>query len=229
MSIKNGKDYLYLIWKCESKSKQYIVGQLSKNDGYEFQYSEDVEEALENGFTPLIAFPDITAVYKNNELFAPFMSRLPDPKRRDIGEILKKYHMEEYDPYELLKRSGARLPIDNLQFIDPVLDDPMPVKREFYVAGARHYLKCSGNDCNNAIAVTRGDEVFLEKEPDNTKDHNAIKVLNESNEVLGYVPRFYSEAFTGFINSERKISCHVINVGKDNCCNECVELQIVIQ
>ena len=30
--------------------------------------------------------------------------------------------MEEYDSYELVKRSGAKLPIDNLQFIDPILD-----------------------------------------------------------------------------------------------------------
>ena len=31
--------------------------------------------------------------------------------------------MEEYDAYKLLKRSGARLPIDNLEFIDPILDE----------------------------------------------------------------------------------------------------------
>ena len=31
MSIKDGKDYLYLIWKSEKSRKQYIVGQLIKN------------------------------------------------------------------------------------------------------------------------------------------------------------------------------------------------------
>ena len=35
---------------------------------------------------------------------------------------MEKYKLEEYDSYELLKRSGAKLPIDNLQFIDPILD-----------------------------------------------------------------------------------------------------------
>lgn len=29
MSVKDGKDYLYLIWKCSSNRRQYIVGQLS--------------------------------------------------------------------------------------------------------------------------------------------------------------------------------------------------------
>ena len=43
------------------------------------------------------------------------------PKRRDIKEILEKYEMTEYDPYELLKRNGGRLPIDNYEFICPIL------------------------------------------------------------------------------------------------------------
>ena len=38
MSVKDGKDYLYLIWKCSSNRRQYIVGQLSKNGQYEFCY-----------------------------------------------------------------------------------------------------------------------------------------------------------------------------------------------
>lgn len=30
MSVKDGKDYLYLIWKSEQSRKQYIVAQLIK-------------------------------------------------------------------------------------------------------------------------------------------------------------------------------------------------------
>ena len=37
MAIKDGKDYLYLIWKCSSNRRQYIVGQLTKNGQYEFK------------------------------------------------------------------------------------------------------------------------------------------------------------------------------------------------
>ena len=29
--------------------------------------------------------------------------------------------MDEYDAYTLLQRGGARLPIDSLEFIDPIL------------------------------------------------------------------------------------------------------------
>lgn len=61
-------------------------------------------------------------MYKCEELFPVFSSRLPDRKRKDIKKILEKYGLKEYDSYQLLKRSGARLPIDNLQFVDPILN-----------------------------------------------------------------------------------------------------------
>ena len=52
MAIKDGKDYLYLIWKCASSGRQYVVGQLTKNEQYEFQYCEEIEEPLKVGFRP---------------------------------------------------------------------------------------------------------------------------------------------------------------------------------
>ena len=60
MSVKDGKDYLYLIWKSEQTRKQYIIGQLTKNGQYEFQYSEEVQSAIADGFKPLLCFPDLT-------------------------------------------------------------------------------------------------------------------------------------------------------------------------
>lgn len=124
MSKKDGRDYLYLIWKEPISSRNYIVGQLSKNSQYEFFYEYEVDEAIEKGFKLLIPFDSIDKVYKSDTLFPIFSSRLPDPKRRGIEKILEKYGLEEFDEYKLLKRSGARLPIDNLEFIDPeTIDD----------------------------------------------------------------------------------------------------------
>lgn len=122
MPQKDGKDYLYLIWKSEKSRKQYVIGQLIKNGQYEFQYADDIQNAINDGFTPLLCFPDVDKVYTDTKLFSVFASRLPDKKRKGIQNILKKYNLEEYDEYMLLKRSGARLPIDSLEFIDPILD-----------------------------------------------------------------------------------------------------------
>lgn len=228
MSIKDGKDYLYLIWKCASNRRQYIVGQLTKNGHYEFQYCEEIEEALKAGFTPLVSFERLDAVYKCEEVFPVFSSRLPDRRRKDIDKILEKYGLEEYDSYELLKRSGARLPIDHLQFIDPILEFEGEFEKTFYAAGVRHYLGCHGEQCAEAIEVTRGDEVFLEHEKDNLYDENAIRIVNEQKKLLGYVPRYYSRAFVRLIEENRVKECHVASAGKENGCDVCIGVLVKI-
>ncbi|MCB2298617.1 hypothetical protein [Clostridium tagluense] len=59
-------------------------------------------------------------------MFPAFSSRLPDKRRKDVKEILAKYKLEKYDSFELLKKSGGKLPIDCLEFIEPIyLDEKM--------------------------------------------------------------------------------------------------------
>mgnify|MGYP001138129193 CR=1 FL=1 len=220
----DGRDYLYLIWKSEQSRKQYIVGQLVKNGQYEFRYAEDIQAAKNDGFTPLICFPDDNKVYTDDKLFPVFASRLPDRKRKDMQNILKKYDLERYDEYLLLKRSGARLPIDNFEFIDPIVNLDENIERTFFIAGVRHYLGCNGENCNKPFMITRGDEVVLQQDPDNQYDKNAVQMLDVSGHLLGYVPRYYSEGVTKMLKSNRKVSCHVFNVDHHQNCNECIKV-----
>ena len=125
MSVKDGRDYLLLIWKEPKSRRRYLVGELSKNGQFEFTYNNEVHKAIEDGFELLIAFPEIDKLYKSDKLFPVFASRLPDPKRKGIEAILNKYGLAEYDAYKLLKRSGARLPIDNLEFINSIFATPL--------------------------------------------------------------------------------------------------------
>ena len=131
MSTKNGKDYLYLIWKHPETRKQYIVGILSKNGLFEFEYGKEIDEARKNGFQGIAAFEDFSKKYTSEKLFPVFASRLPDKKRRGISDILKRYNLDEYDEYLLLKNSGARLPIDTFEFIDPIFDDEKKCLQKF--------------------------------------------------------------------------------------------------
>ena len=91
MSHKDGKDYLYLIWKSGRSGQQYIVGQLTRNSHFEFRYCDEVKSAIKDGFAPLLCFPDVQKVYTDRKLFPVFASRLPDKRRKDIQDILKKY------------------------------------------------------------------------------------------------------------------------------------------
>lgn len=224
MSVKDGKDYLYLIWKSEQSRKQYIVGQLVKNGQYEFQYCEEVQSAEKDGFTPLLCFSDLNKVYKAEKLFPIFASRLPDKKRKNIYDILQKYGLQEYDEYQLLKKSGARLPIDSLEFIDPILDVEEDTTRIFFMAGVRHYLNCNGVSCLDAADITRGDEIYLKRELDNSYDYNAVQMLDISGKVLGYIPRYYSASVASLLEDKKKVICHIYNVDKNKNCNECIKV-----
>ncbi|MDY5103575.1 MAG: HIRAN domain-containing protein [Agathobacter sp.] len=226
MSLQNGKDYLYLIWQDSVSRRQFIVGQLSKNGEYEFRYSDDISLALNAGFQPLVAFEDISKTYYSDKLFPAFASRLPDCKRKDIDAILQKYGLQEYDAYQLLKASGARLPIDHLKFVDPILDIADPFERDFYMAGTRHYLGCDGENCDQSLDITRGDELFLKKEISNPYDEYAVEVQTKKGEKIGYVPRYYSQAFSRILDENRSIRCHAKFVDKNSCCSECVLLHV---
>lgn len=113
------RDLVYLVWTNLKKGEKYKVAMLYKeNEKYYFKYIlENVREAQKNGFELLVAFPQINATYENPHLFAVFGARLPDKRRPEIDRILEEYGMNEYDEFELLKRSGAKLPTDNYEFV----------------------------------------------------------------------------------------------------------------
>lgn len=224
MLQKDGKDYLYLIWKSEISRKQHIVGQLIKNSHYEFRYVDDIDVAIEDGFAPLLCFPDFQKVYMDDRLFPVFASRLPDKKRKDMQNILEKYGLDKYDEFMLLKRSGARLPIDNFEFIDPITNLDENIVRIFFVAGVRHYFSCNGNNCQDAVPLTRGDEIILKREPDNVYDENAVQMFDVDGHLLGYIPRYFSEGVSQMLENNKKVTCHVYHVDKNKNCNECIKV-----
>lgn len=229
MSIKDGRDYLLLVWKEPKSRRRYVVASLSRNGQFEFSYSDEVQAAIEAGFEPLIAFPDLKKTYKSDKLFSAFCSRLPDPKRKGIEKILQKYGLNSYDAYQLLKSSGARLPIDKLEFVDPIFDfETDQFTRKFFLAGPRHYLGCQGEECAKATDVEINEELKLVPEPENQYDSNAVKIANLAGELLGYLPRYYAAGISELIELGKKISCKVIEINKEDNCDECIKVEMVL-
>ena len=113
------RDSVYLLWTDVKTGNKYKVAELYKeNEMYYFRYVlENLKDAQNVGFQLLIPFPQYNAIYFCPHLFANFAARLPEPTRPEIEEILQTYDMEEYDAFELLKRSGAKLPTDNYEFV----------------------------------------------------------------------------------------------------------------
>ncbi|MFA9398049.1 MAG: HIRAN domain-containing protein [Clostridiaceae bacterium] len=230
-SISYGRDYIFVIWKDPKSRRQYIIGELSKNGKYDFKYFYDINLAIKKGFEALISLDDIEKKYTSDNLFSSFASRLPDKERKDINEILNRHGMDEYDEYKLLKRSGGRSPIDNLEFIDPLLEnysDRNKVERFFYIAGPRHYIGCEGTDCEKSVNTEKNELLILECEPDNKQDEYAIKILNKYKDLIGYVPRYYSEKLTELIRDNYDYECIVSEVNKVNNCNECIRVKLTV-
>jgi hypothetical protein len=167
--------------------------------------------------------------YKRDILFPTFSSRLPDKKRRDIDEILKKYKLDEYDEYKLLKKSGARLPIDNLKFIDPILKDENNFERSFYIEAVRHYNDCHGDDCGIKFPFKVGEQLELELESENKHDNNAIKIIDNSGDHIGYIPRYYSEVLFKYVYGEANYTCEIIEINQLGQCNECIKVILKVK
>ncbi len=221
-------NYLYLIWKDPKSRKNYTVGRLEKSESrYVFEYCNEYKEAHKVGGMMIQAFPEEKR-YESEELFPLFTSRLPDKKRKNIEVILEKYGLDHYDGFELLRKSGGRLPIDTFEFIDPIFDDDLEIEREFYIEGIRHSCSCHGKNCEFRPQIEVGMNLNFRLDNTNKYDVCAVQVLNEKKEVLGYIPRYYSQSISERINNGMTYECIVLEANEEGNCQECVKVRLTM-
>lgn len=83
-----------------------VVGILSFKDGkWMFKYSDEFKE---DNLTPISGFPDLDKIYKSEELWPFFSSRIPSLARKNIQDKIKKKGINENDYLELLSFFGKR-------------------------------------------------------------------------------------------------------------------------
>lgn len=127
-----------------------------------------------------------------------------------------------------MRRSTGRLPIDTYEFIDPIFPEDQTITREFYIVGIRHHAGCNGLDCNRRPLVKEGDELMLRREPDNEFDKFAITVHTQGGEMLGYIPRYFSEGISNRLTLGMTYSCEAIEIGRDHSCEVCLKVRLSI-
>jgi hypothetical protein len=230
------ENIVWVYWKDPDSRQRFRIGQIEKNEMYTFRYETDLRDMVTKGFKPFFPFINVEEIYKSQELFSVFASRLPDPKRKDIGLILKKYGLNEYDSFELLKKSGGRSPIDTLEFIEPIDLSEHFIRREVYVAGVSHGDLCDGRKCNHICDLTELDYLDLAPEPTNHFDEYAVEICKDKVKI-GYVPVYYSQAiFTALLN-DRDVSCRILELNisvnpaleESLNCQECIKVEIIIK
>ena len=223
----NQHNYLYLIWKDPNTRKNFIVGKLSKKENeFIFEYCNDYKDAQSVGWDMIQAFPE-EKKYKSEVLFPFFCSRLPDKKRKNIDDILNKYGLDSFDGFELLRKSGGRLPIDTYELVDPIFDEDKTIERSFYIVGIRHSCGCDGEDCTNRPSLSVGMELFLKQEPTNAYDRYAILVLSANEEIIGYIPRYFSQSISDRLNNNMTYECKIIEIADNKSCQECVKVRLL--
>ncbi|EIW19506.1 MULTISPECIES: HIRAN domain-containing protein [Pelosinus] len=226
---------LEVVWKDLNTRQRFVVGTLTKGIKYSFRYKkETIDKACEKGFNGIVAFPDLKKEYINNVLFPAFGTRLPDEKRKDINNILSKYNLENYDSFELLKKSGGRSPIDTLEFIEPIdlskVKENIKATREFFIAGVRHCNLCNDkidNRCTIKIPLQKGEILRLELEPSNHYDPDAVAVYKD-NYKIGYIPMYYSKAVGEAIKGNLEVDLIVKDFDSMACCQECLKVLLTI-
>lgn len=102
-----------LFWEDKDGNK-YILGTLYKKDNYYYfeKNNEGLSSAMNHGCIG-IGNMDLTQdIVKSDKLFPFFKNRIPDINNPSIINILKSYELDNYDEYELLKRSHGSLLTD---------------------------------------------------------------------------------------------------------------------
>lgn len=200
---------LLVVWQDNETRLRHIIGELCKSNGFEFRYATEKAQELKSvGFNNLTAFPDIGNVYVSNNLFPAFSSRLPDKRRSDIDIILSRYDMDSYDEFELLKKSGGKLPIDSLEFVEPIDLLDKNIKRRFYIAGTKYMY--NGNE-DVVLSLKPQMTLCYQLESENSVDKNAVQILSQGN-VIGYIPSYFSKEVTEAVISGRDVRISVLEV-----------------
>lgn len=109
---------LKLYWLSISGVK-YHVGNLIKvsDTQYLYQYADNLDSALMDGYRLLATFPDIKNTYSYHKVFSVFSRRLTSKNRPDYLDILKKQGVtEDSDDFEKLAVTGGKLATDNYEF-----------------------------------------------------------------------------------------------------------------
>ncbi|MEA3506590.1 MAG: HIRAN domain-containing protein [Elusimicrobiota bacterium] len=81
-----------------------------------------------------------------------------------------------------------------------------------HIAGTRHESSDGRSRRYYVKKLNPGEKLILEREPDNPKDKNAVKVLNKERKLLGYIPRTIVRQMADYMDKGEKAAAVVKEV-----------------
>lgn len=170
---------------------RYVVGEILNNNGavtLNYFDNEDINQAIERGFTGLTAFPISQGKSHSNNVIDILSKRLPPSSRSDYKEFLHSFRIspesvKNTPELSLLAYTRGKLAGDGFSFYPTFEDVESPFEFSLEIAGFRHNgLK----HFDNPIDLKDKD---VELVPDTNKyDKNAVSIICDE-KILGFVPK----------------------------------------
>lgn len=204
------RDKLIVAWRKQSNQQWFIIGFLQRepkeNNQWEylFYYAKGVQEAFNNGFSPLFGESDIKELkkaYFSDSLFPVFSNRLMTKSRPEYPQYKEWLELEdESNPLiELAKNNGVRA-TDSLQLFG------IPQKRNQYIVDFFiHKSNLTPQETQQRMTQrSLGEQLYLSQDIQNPYDKDALLIRTENPlEILGYAPRIYSQDFRTLLNNPK--------------------------
>lgn len=162
------------------------IGFLTCADGgYRFSYLRSAVDS--EWFVPLPGLRDVSGTYESSSLFPIFAERIISTRRPDRAETMAALGLQsDAAPFAILERTGGHRVGDSLELISmPTIGSTGRLDQLFLVHGIRH----RPSDAQAVIGDLHfRDALDLAPEPGNPVNPKAIRVVNEHEVTLGYVP-----------------------------------------
>lgn len=194
---------LFLAWQAAQRQSEgrlpsrawYPIGQLEAAPDrrtYRFTYTQGARRAQqEAGFAPLIAFPDISRIYEDDELFPLFQNRLLNPRRSDYPASLARMALapDDADPIEVLGLSEGMRQTDHLQVFPRLqIEHDGRFHSRFFLHGWRHTNPASQERLQR---LRTGEPLRVAIEINNPVASTAVQLQSTDDQmVLGWAPRY---------------------------------------
>jgi hypothetical protein len=157
---------------------------------YEFVYVRGADEALENGFQPFVAFPDLDTMVVSHDLLPFFRDRLMPKSRPDYQRYLAQLALDPNDDeFAILARSGGVRTTERAEielFAPPTQKDDGTYETYFWVRGMRYV----DPDRNALDTIQPNDRLFCTLDVQNEKNPNAVLLRTKGKRLVGYAPDY---------------------------------------
>ncbi len=208
MSVPN---VLFVAWQDAESRRIVPIARLLRVGGeYEFAYVGAVEQARALGFGPLLAFPDISEVYRSKALPPLLSNRLMPKSRPEFPDYVGQLDLSEEtaEPFTVLARSGGRRTTDRLEVFAPLASLGDESEGLFLVRGIRHVPGAEAA----LEQLAPGAPLRIMADVHNEVNPAALLLRCEEKRLVGFVPDYLANELASAGAQLRSLSLSVVKV-----------------